>query len=314
MGTRPACPPDTTRVHGGVALWVHAGGECLSTPRIGAAALGASGRGLRPRRDGGSARSVISDRIVPGLRVSARAGGFALLTLVQLAAVEAHQRAVREPQRREVFQRHMKAWVRILLKLFGVRLTVQPGHAPPPTAKARLIVSNHRSPVDIAILLSIFGGQVLSRADLANWPILGVAARKAGTIFVDRDASGSGARAIRVIQRCLKDGATVIVFPEGTTFEGDEVRPFRAGAFVGVQYIDLDIVCVGLAYDPGAEFLDETFVAHLKRTAVRPRTRVAVRIGGPIRPGGKAAELADSLQREVQRLVSEARTDLASVR
>jgi len=233
-----------------------------------------------------------------------------LLTLVQLGAVEAHQRAVDEPLRPEVFQRHMRVWVRTLLKMFGVRLIVHPGVAPAKTAKARLVVCNHRSPVDIAILLSVFGGQVLSRADLAGWPILGLAARKAGTIFVDRDATGSGARAIRVIQRRLKEGATLIVFPEGTTFQGDEVRPFRAGAFAGVQHIDLDIVCVGVAYEAGAEFVDETFLAHLKRTAVRRRTRVAVRIGAPTKPVGRAAELAESLRAEVQRLTLEARAEL----
>ncbi len=253
---------------------------------------------------------MLSDRIVPRLRVSARASGLALLTVVQLGAVQAHQRIVREPRRDEVFQRHMRVWVRMLLKMFGVRPIVEPGAAPPKTAKARLVVSNHRSPIDIAILLSIFGGQVLSRADLADWPILGVAARKAGTIFVDRDASGSGARAIRTIQRRLKDGATIIVFPEGTTFPGDEVRPFRVGAFVGVQHLDLEVVCVGLAYEPGAEFVDESFLQHLDRTARRPITRVAIRIGQPLRPSGRAADVAESLRQQVQRLTHEARTSL----
>lgn len=255
---------------------------------------------------------MITDRVIPGIRASARASGFALLTIAQLGAVEAHQRVVREPLRGQVFQRHMRVWVRTLLRMFGIRPVVKPGQAPAPTARARLIVSNHRSPIDIAVLLSIFGGQVLSRADLADWPILGVAARKAGTIFVDRDASGSGAKAIRTIQRRLKEGATIIVFPEGTTFEGDEVRPFRVGAFVGVQNIDVDVVCVGLAYEPGAEFVRESFLSHLQRTARRPRTRVAVRTGQAIRPQARAADLAETLRSEVQRLTDLARSDLSS--
>jgi len=253
---------------------------------------------------------VLASRLFPGIRASTRAGGFALLTVVQLGVVEAHQRVVAPSRRDEVFQWHMRAWVRTLLRMFGVRPIVHPPTAPVRTARARLVVANHRSPIDIAVLLGVFGGQVLSRADLARWPILGVAARKAGTIFVDRDASGSGARAIRTIQRRLKEGATVIVFPEGTTFRGDEVRPFRQGAFIGLQHIDVDVVCVGLAYDSGTEFVDETFLGHLQRIARRRRTRVAVRIGEPMRPAVRASELADQLRVEVQRLTDLARADL----
>ncbi len=249
----------------------------------------------------------MAGRLVSHARVSYRASGLALLTLAQLGAVEAHQR-LSPPERRDaVFDRHMRVWVRTLLRLFGVQVIRHPEEVPPKRAKARLVVSNHRSPVDIAVLLSIFGGQVLSRGDLSGWPILGTAARKAGTIFVDRDQSASGASAIRQIRRCLQQGATITVFPEGTTFEGDEVRPFRMGAFVGAQRLDLEAVPVGIAYEPGAEFLDETFLQHLQRSAARRKTRVAVCIGEPRKAEGRAAELGTAVQEDVQSLVHEAR-------
>ena len=184
--------------------------------------------------------------LLPHARVSARASGLALLTVAQLGAVEAHQRMVAPQQRDAVFDRHMRVWVRTLLRLFGVSVRQHPDQPPPQRALSRMVVANHRSPIDIALVLSIFGGQVLSRGDLSRWPILGTAARKAGTIFVDRDKSASGAQAIRLIRRRLQDGATITVFPEGTTHEGDEVRPFRGGAFVGAQRLDLEIVPVGI--------------------------------------------------------------------
>lgn len=233
----------------------------------------------------------------------------ALLTVAQLGAVEAHERMSPEERRPAVFDKHMRVWVRLLLRMFGVRVN-QGSEAPVQRAKARLVVSNHRSPIDIAVMLSIFGGQVLSRDDLKNWPILGRAARKAGTIFVDRDESASGAKAIREIQRRLKGGATLIVFPEGFTCAGDEVRPFRLGAFVGLKNVDVEIVPAGLAYDPGVEWVDETFMRHLDRVASRARTRVSVCIGEPIRAEGRAAELGKRLHGEVQKLVNEARVRL----
>ncbi len=174
-----------------------------------------------------------------------------------------------------------------------------------------MIVSNHRSPIDIAIVLSIFGGQVLSRGDLSHWPILGTAARKAGTIFVDRNHGASGAHAIRQIRRRLEQGATITVFPEGTTFEGDEVQPFRGGAFVGAQRLDLEIVPVGIAYEPGVEFVGETFLEHLQRSAARRMTHVSVCIGEPVTAKGRAAELGPRLRDEVQSLVHQARARLS---
>jgi 1-acyl-sn-glycerol-3-phosphate acyltransferase len=250
---------------------------------------------------------VFANRITSRARVSLRASGLALLTIVQLGAVEAHERIASEARRPAIFDRHMRAWVRTLLRMFGVRVNQSPTTPPTQRAKARLVVCNHRSPIDIAVMLSIFGGQVLSREDLGRWPILGRAARKAGTIFVDRDQSASGAKAIREIQRRLKAGATLIVFPEGTTFAGDEVRTFRLGAFVGLKNVDVEVVPVGLAYEPGVEFVDETFLQHLDRIAARSRTRVSVCIGAPVPAEGRAAELGERLHEEVQTLVHKAR-------
>ena len=102
----------------------------------------------------------------------------------------------------------------------------------PPQGRGHLVVANHRSTADILVLLRAFGGHMVSRADLARWPLVGVAARAVGTVFVDRANAASGANAVRAIRDRLAEGHTVIVFPEGTTFPDDEVRPFHAGAFV----------------------------------------------------------------------------------
>jgi 1-acyl-sn-glycerol-3-phosphate acyltransferase len=201
----------------------------------------------------------------------------------------------------------LRRWARGQLKIFGADL-VMPAPRPPPARGARLVVSNHRSPLDVAILVSIFGGRVLARADLAEWPVVGMAARRAGTIFVDRDKEASGANAIRAIRRSLASGNTVHVFPEGTTGEGDDVLPFRGGAFAAVGGLDVEIVSVGLAYPPGVEFTEASFFGHILRVAGRPAPRVGVVIGTPRRPGRvRASALAAELEEEVQTLVTAAR-------
>jgi 1-acyl-sn-glycerol-3-phosphate acyltransferase len=155
---------------------------------------------------------------------------------------------------------------------------------------------------------------MVSRADLAKWPVVGAAARSVGTVFVDRTSALSGAATIREVRALLKQGETVLVFPEGTTFEGDTVRPFQAGAFIGALKTGATIVPVGIAYatGSGAAFVGESFTQHLARMAGAEPTRVVVCVGdtAPVREGARAAEVAKEAEQAVQRLVERARRDV----
>lgn len=213
------------------------------------------------------------------------------------------------PMRGAQMQRWVRRWARGLLRVFGV--DARWGGAPSgPANRARLVVANHRSPLDIILMLERFGGSVLARHDLERWPVLGRAAREGGTIFVDRDDPNSGLKAIREIRRRLREGQTVIVFPEGTTHRGDEVRSFRGGAFAALRGLDVELLPVGIAYRPGSEFVDESFGAHVARMAQRPSTPIALVAGEPQPAQGDRDAIADAMQREVQRLVTLARSQL----
>jgi lyso-ornithine lipid O-acyltransferase len=161
-----------------------------------------------------------------------RASGFAGLTAAMLPLMLADVARADVDAREEVRQAWVRRWARALLRLFAIEVVLT-GAIPSPRprgAPGRLLVANHRSAVDIGVLLATFGGTMVSRADLSRWPLVGAAARAVGTVFVDRASARSGAATIRAIARRLEQGQTIAVFPEGTTFEGDEVRPFRAGA------------------------------------------------------------------------------------
>ena len=245
------------------------------------------------------------------LRQAARIAGFASVTAGMLPVFVAHEALTRQSDRERVRERWVAAWAGALLALFGVRETVR-GEAPRGT-RGRLIVASHRSTADILLLLKIIGGRMVSRSDLARWPLVGVAARSVGTLFVDRKDASSGATAVRTIRTRLAAGDTVIVFPEGTTFPDDEVRPFHAGAFVAAAKSGADIVPVGIAYETGsgAAFVNESFPAHLARMAAAPPSRVALCIGDAIPVGhgnAKASELRDLAHEHVQALVRNARS------
>jgi 1-acyl-sn-glycerol-3-phosphate acyltransferase len=247
------------------------------------------------------------------LRRAARIGGFLTLTSVMLPAFVARRALTPAARRDPVRDAWVRAWSGGLLRLFSITIDLDPrGWSVARSHRGgRLIVANHRSAIDVAVLLRIFGGYMVSRADLSEWPLVGAAAKSVGTIFVDRSSTTSGAGALREIRRNLKEGQTVILFPEGTTFEGDSVRPFHAGAFVSALHAGTTIVPVGLAYplDSQAAFVDETFTRHLVRMAGAGATRLAVRVGEPMRvaPHARASDLATAARDAVQALVSAAR-------
>lgn len=251
------------------------------------------------------------------LRV-ARIAGFGALTAAMLPGLLAHERLTAAARRRDVRRRWVSTWADALLRVFGVRALVRGelAHTDAP-GRGRLVVANHRSTADVLLLLRAFGGHMVSRADVSGWPLLGPAARAAGTLFVDRADASSGAAAVRAIRSRLVAGETVIVFPEGTTFPDDEVRPFHAGAFAAAARADVDIVPVGIAYESGsgAAFVGETFPAHLARMAAAAPSRVALCVGGASPTSARGARaLRDSAHAAVQRLVREARALVGGAR
>lgn len=259
------------------------------------------------------------------VRRAARVSAFAALTPSMLAAyaLDDARQDLGPSDWRALRDAWFGAWCAAMLRVFGVHVCVigdRPARGAP---RGRLVVSNHRGVADVLVLLHAFGGVMVSRADLARWPVIGTAGKKLGTLFVDRSDVRSGAAAVRAMRELLASGETVSIFPEGTTFAGDDVRPFHAGGLVAARGTGADVVPVGLAYSrrSQAAFLDETFPAHLARMAAAPPSFVVLSVGAPVaipeRVRAKdAAELArEAVAREVERARAEAdRLDDASPR
>lgn len=248
---------------------------------------------------------------VRAARQAARLSAFAALTPTMLAGYSAHD-AVTQRDRSALRDRWFGAWCQAMLRVFGIRVVILGD--PSKRAAGRLVVSNHRGVADVLVLLRTFGGHMVSRADISRWPLIGLAGRKLGTVFVDRSDTRSGAVTIRAMRALLESGETVSIFPEGTTFAGDEVRPFHAGGFAAAAGTGAEIVPVGLAYSRASEaaFGEETFTHHLGRMAAAPPSFVVLSIGAPLAlpektRAAKAAEIArEAVAAEVARARAEA--------
>jgi 1-acyl-sn-glycerol-3-phosphate acyltransferase len=237
------------------------------------------------------------------IRLAALLGASAAVTAGHL--LDAAVRGAND-RRRGAF---VRLWGSAVLRSLNVRMLLAPRPLPARPEQATLVVANHRSMVDIPIILSLFGGRLLSRGDIAHWPVFGRMAALAGTIFVERGSARSGATAVESMRICLAQSGVVCVFPEGTTFVGDTVRRFRSGAFAAASRENAAIVPVGIAYaDEASAYGDESFAAHARRVASAPVTEVSVVVGEPLPAFGRPARtLADDTRQTVQELVLEAR-------
>lgn len=243
------------------------------------------------------------------LRANVRLARFALYVQGELVRVEVQRAAEGGTLSTETAARAKTRICSNVLQILGVNVG-RSGRGIAKSSRGQLVVANHRTALDIGVLMSVLGGAFLSRSDVADWPVAGRLARYAGTIFVDRANQRSGARAIRAIRRRLKEGGTVIVFPEGTTCGGDEVRPFKGGAFAALRGLDIDVLPVGLTYPHGTEYVRPGFVSHIRGIAARPTTPMHLCVGESFRPEGSSRQVSTQAHDIIQDLVYSARTNL----
>ena len=241
------------------------------------------------------------------VRAFLRTGGFLGLAAGTLSAYEAQRVLTSERLWPELLARYRDRFTGGVLRLFGTELWIDGALE---AEGGALVVANHQSALDIGVMLALSRGILVSRHDVAEWPLLGRMAKHGNTIFVDREDRRSGVSALREIRRRVKEGRIVVAFPEGGTFPGDSVHEFHPGTFAAVRSLDAPVIPVGLAYSPAVHYGKESFAENLSKIAERPTTRIAVHFGAPLPAGLDARALAASARSEVERLVVAARARL----
>ncbi len=253
-------------------------------------------------------------RPIQDLRFAARAAAFAAYTSGTLLRFEIESRGHDQEGCERLIREAMRRHGRHMCKLYGIEVhssgLPSEGYVSGRDArgKGRVFVSNHRSGLDILITLALLEGKHVSRADLANWPVVGKISRRAGILFVDRENRRSAAAVVSTMIERVEAGSAVIIFPEGTTYAGDEVRPFKPGAFAVARRTGCEIVPVGIAYRDSSAFGDESFLDHMRRVSGAARTHVGFAVGEPFVAGkADSAALSDRAHTAVQALVHQAR-------
>ena len=124
---------------------------------------------------------------------------------------------------------------RFLCRLFGIRVFVL---GRPVQSCGVLMVANHSSYFDILVFSAAARVSFVAKQEVARWPLFGTLARLQGTVFIERAKRSQTVEARNLIRKRLIEGDALVLFPEGTSDDGNHVLPFKS-ALLGAAELEL---------------------------------------------------------------------------
>jgi 1-acyl-sn-glycerol-3-phosphate acyltransferase len=142
-------------------------------------------------------------------------------------------------------------WAKILLRITSVRVTVE-GRENILRGGAQVFMANHQSGFDILIVLANIDTYFawIAKKELFAIPVFGRALARTGAIAIDRKNFVRAMRSIQDASRRIREGKSVMTFPEGTRSMDGRIHPFKKGVFhlalkAGVPIVPVTIVGSG---------------------------------------------------------------------
>jgi 1-acyl-sn-glycerol-3-phosphate acyltransferase len=173
-----------------------------------------------------------------------------------------------------------------------------------------LLISNHLGYLDVLVLASITPAVFVAKREVKSWPVAGWLAQLAGTLFVNRERRMQVGEVNGEIQKALDLGGLVTVFPEGTSWNGKEVLPFKSPllepAVDSKHPLTVSYIRYEMEDEDASEEIcywgDHTFFPHLLNLLSKRGFGISVRFASVTNPVQERKELARQLREEVLKL------------
>lgn len=167
------------------------------------------------------------------------------------------------PNRWKIISRLNRNFTLLMRLILNIKVTVA-GDEGQLERGGYVIIANHVSYVDGVVLGSIFPILFVSKREVKNWPVVGQWNALCGTIFINRQRKGLVRALIKEMTRKLKQEANILLFPEGTSTNGEKMLPFQTAPLAAPLRSRSIIVPVTVAY----KSIDDRPVTAANRDAV----------------------------------------------
>jgi 1-acyl-sn-glycerol-3-phosphate acyltransferase len=134
-------------------------------------------------------------------------------------------------KKQQLMLQNASLFARVTLMLLGIRVHVKHAELLHKKSAGDLIIVNHLSYVDVLAMSSIMPAVFITSVEMKHTLLLGAIAKFGGSIFVERRKASGLKQEIESIARVLSQGFSVVLFPEGTTSNGERVQPFKNSLF-----------------------------------------------------------------------------------
>ena len=191
-----------------------------------------------------------------------------------------------------------RIWAKSILIAGRIKVKVS-GLSKIDPATSYIYMCNHQSNFDIPVLLAYLKVQFrwLAKAELFRIPLFGFAMKRAGYISIDRRDRQSAFTSLKRAAKIIREGVSVIIFPEGTRSPDGRISPFKKGGFV-------------LAVDSGVPIVPVILhgtrsIMPKKQLRIVPGT-VVMEITDPIELSGYTRNNKDALMLRIRTIICDA--------
>jgi 1-acyl-sn-glycerol-3-phosphate acyltransferase len=202
--------------------------------------------------------------------------------------------------------RAISRWSASLLNLLNIRVIAE-GVIPQQALRNTMFVANHVSWVDIHALNSVHTTRFIAKSEIRQWPVFGFFAARVNTLFIDREKRHEAGKIVDTTKMALQAGDCICFFPEGTTTDGTEIKPFKGSLLQAAIEANSEVRPFSIHY-PDAEdgintemsYWGEMSLIESMRNVIRQRqATVVLRFAEPINAADYDRRKLTSMTREI---------------
>lgn len=171
-----------------------------------------------------------------------------ITTLPTLLKIKRLEKKGKLKEKKQLVFKTSSHWARRLVKIAGANIEVVGVENLPSDEEACLFVSNHQGNFDIPILIGFLNRPVgfISKIEVKKIPIVNRWMEHMNCVFMDRKDRRQAVQSINKGADNLKNGSSLVIFPEGTRSKGMEMNSFKAGSFKLAQKSGATIVPIAI--------------------------------------------------------------------